>query len=101
MDKELQTRLKKWHDHLEELELTERKHYELEASEKSMFAMIFNAKSGKTIAEREHLTYMDDDWAAFQQGLAYSRANYNKERRKLDLLIKAFDAAYLHLKRAP
>lgn len=101
MDDSLARRLDLWMEQIECLHKLELQHFQIEGSEKSLFASLYLLSDAKTVAEKEQRAYASSDWKEFQTGLAVSKATLNHERRKLDLLQRAYEAEYLSLKRSP
>lgn len=99
MDSRLNERLKKWDEQVNKLSAVEEEFFELEGTEKSLEGQLFLAAEGKTIDEKRSRAYTTEDWKVFKKALAVKRAAYNKERRILDLRIKAYEAEYLTFKR--
>ncbi len=98
MDQRLEARLKKWHQQIDKLAELELNYLNLDASEKAFFAALFLKQEGKSIAEREYKVYALPEWAAFKDGLVIAKSGYNKERRVLELKMKAYEAEYITMK---
>lgn len=98
MDQRLNDRLTKWHDQIETVGKTERRCLLLESQEKPLWSKLFLAAPGKTVAEREAQAYQSIEWEALQRELVDARANYNRERRLLELKQAAFQSEYLEAK---
>ncbi len=100
MDDRLNERLKKWDEQIEKVCKVEGEFFEMEGFEKSLEGQLFLTApmAHTTIDAKTHYAHDSKDWRDFKKGLAAKRAEYNKERRILDLRIKAFEAEYLTMK---
>lgn len=98
MEIQLKEALSRWSSQIDKLRDVEEKYFSLEASEKAFFHTLFAKATGKTIMDRECEVYRSSEWKRFSEGLALSRAEFNYEKRVLEIKIKAFDAAYLGAK---
>lgn len=98
MDKRLEEKLEKWHSTIESLKKAEFQFLTLEANEKPLWSKLFLETTGKTIAEREALTYTHSDWLSFSRGLSEAKAQTNHEKRVLELRQAVFNGSYLEYK---
>lgn len=98
MDSRLDARLQKWNDQLDVLSKIETEYFELEGEEKALEGTLYLRVKEGTVSEREARAYSSDDWKIFKRDLARKKAEYNKERRILELRIKAFESEYLTYK---
>lgn len=98
MDKLLEERLFKISDQIEVLKKVELLFFHFSAHEKVLFASLFSKAKGKSIEDRKSEVYKNDEWIDFSKALSVSNADYLEERRKYELKLKAFDAAYLTYK---
>lgn len=98
MDTRLNERLEKVADQIEILKKAEADFLCLEANRKVMFSQIYLKAEGKNVAEKEANTYSHEDWIAFMSGHVNAESDYNHERRRYELMLKAYDAEHLTLK---
>lgn len=98
IDSRLMERLNRWHSQLEKLANIESKFFSLEASEDSLLSSLTMQQEGKSMAEREMRARGTEEWQQFSQGLAAAKSEYNKERRLLEVIQKAYEAEYLSFK---
>lgn len=98
MDTRLNERLEKVADQIEILKEAESMFLALEANRKVMFSQIYLKAEGKNVAEKEANTYASDDWISFCSGHVVAESAYNHERRRYELMLKAYDAEHLTLK---
>jgi len=90
----LQKKLDRWHKHLDDMKKIEEDLFNLAASEKPLFAQLYLTTHG-TVPERESHVHVSKAWQDYQNGLVSAKSNMNHAKRKLELLMKAFDAEYL------
>ena len=98
MDDILTEKLTKWYDHINVLKKSESDVMNLESSERALFAVLFLNSGDGSVAVRESVVHSSSEWASFQKGLVEAKVRYNKDKRILELLQKAFDAEYLTYK---
>ena len=98
MESNLERSLKEWERQIDVLKDVELTFLALEAQEKSLEGDLFLKSTGKTIAEKEAQSHASLEWVNFSAGLAGARANYNHERRILELRQKQYEAYYLETK---
>lgn len=98
MDDRLRDRLTKLQKQSEKLFTSEYNYLQLEAHKKVLYSELFRKAAGKSVADREAAAYASDDWKDFALGLSEAQAEYNRERRSYEILLKAVDCAYLTLK---
>jgi hypothetical protein len=66
----------------------------LDANRKPLLAELTRKASGKSHSEREAEAYASQDWKDFALGLAEKEAEFNRERRRHELLMASFHAEY-------
>jgi hypothetical protein len=98
MDSRLDERLTKLADQIDELREVEKRFLALEAHRKPLYSQLFIKAEGKNVAEREALAYDSQEWRDFAAGLVEAESDYNHERRRHELMLKAYDAEHLTLK---
>ncbi len=98
MDQRLRERLDQLEEHIRTLFKVEKEFLFLDGSKKSLLAEITRKSQGKSHAEREGEAYASEDWKNFAAGLSAKEAEWNREKRRYELLMKAFDAEYTTLK---
>jgi len=98
IDTQLEERLRRWHDQVERVNKAEREFLLLDAQEKSFLAQLFLNSDEGPIAQKEAQAQNHPDWKHFKTTLAIAKSEFNNERRKLDLTIKAYEACYLTYK---
>ena len=98
MDDHLYERLKKIEEQVERLEKIEKQYLYLDAHKKIMFSSLFLEAEGKSVAEREAFVYASDKWKNFIDGAVEAETQYLREKRLLELKLKAYDAAHLTFK---
>lgn len=98
MDARLDERLVAIADQIDLLREAEKTFLELDAHKKVLAAQLFLKVEGKNVAEREALVYSSEAWINFSQGLVEAESNFNHERRRYELKMKAYDAEHLTLK---
>lgn len=99
MDSTLAERLNKLNEQNDILSRKERIFLGLDANKKVMAAQLFLKAQGKSVAEKEAVAFSGEDWQNFVKGLAQVESEYLFERRRFDILEKAFQAEYLTMKR--
>jgi len=98
MDSQLRERLLKLEAQITKLRDAEASYLTLEAHKKVLAAQLFLKASGKNVSEREANVYASKDWIVFSAGHVQAETEYNEQRRRYELLLKAYDAAHLTLK---
>ncbi len=98
MDTRLEERLNSLADQIERLRLVEAKFLLLDAHRKPMYSQLYLKADGKNVAEKEANAYHSKDWRDFVAGLVNAESDYNNERRRYELQLKAYDAEHLTLK---
>lgn len=98
MDSRLEERLTKVSVQIDKLRETERVFLTLEANRKVMAAQLYLRAEGKSVAEKEANVYASESWTAFIAGHVEAESAYNHERRRYELMLKAYDAEHLTLK---
>jgi hypothetical protein len=99
MDTLLGSRLNALNEQNDKLQKAEAQYLELEAHRKVLFSQLYLAAEGKNVAEKEANVYVSDDWKRFIGGLIAAETRFNFERRRFEILDKAFLAEYSTLKR--
>lgn len=98
MDQKLNNRLVKIREQIDFMGPIEENFLNLKASKDGMLAQLTLKAPGKSMAERESNALASGDWITFASGLAKAETDYNRSRRVLDLLFKAYDAEHLTYK---
>lgn len=98
MDTRLREQLNKVDEHIKKLFDVELMFLQLDGSKKALQAQLTLKSLGKSHAERETKALASDDWENFCFELSNQEAQYNREKRRYELLLKAFDAEYLTMK---
>lgn len=98
MDSRLKEQLAKIDAHIKKLFYVEHEFLELDGNKKAMLASLTMFANGKSFVEREALALASKDWADFIKAHSMKEAEYNRERRRYELLLKAFDAEYSTMK---
>lgn len=98
MDSRLKDQLEKVDEHIKKLFLVEHEFLLLDGNKKSLLASLTINSLGKSHAERENRALACADWKAFTVGFAMKEAEYLREKRRYELLLKAFDAEYSTMK---
>lgn len=98
MDSRLEEKLERLDEHIKKLFLVEHEYLLLDGNKKALLAALTLEAKGKSHAERETLALASPDWKDFSVGFAGKAAEYNREKRRHELLLKAFDAEYTTLK---
>ena len=98
MDSRLDAQLRKIDEHIKRLFLVEHQFLELDGNKKSLLAALTIQAEGKSHAEKEAKALASEDWKDFVQGHAMKEAEFNRERRRYELLLKAYDAEHLSFK---
>lgn len=98
MDDRLRGRLEKLEEQIDTLKAVEHRFLELDASKKMLAAQLYLKTDGKNVAEREAQVFSSADWKVFITAHVEAESEFNFERRRYELRMKAFDAEYLTLK---
>jgi hypothetical protein len=98
LDSKLRQRLEKIEQSLISLRVAEKKYLTLEAHRKVLFSQLYLQAQGKNVAEKEANAYATEDWQNFCAGHVEAESDYNHERRRYELQLKAYDAEHLTLK---
>lgn len=98
MDSGLKERLSLIDKQIEKLFHVEREFFLLEGSEKSFLASLTIKSLESSHAAKQNEALASAEWESFSDGMASHKSEYLREKRKLELLIKAFDAEYLTYK---
>lgn len=83
---------------IESLHAVEAIYLELESSKKPLLSNLTLAAQGKSHAERLDIAQSSNDYQLLCKTTADKEAAYNRERRRYDLLLKAYDAYHLTYK---
>lgn len=98
MDSGLEARLNQLADQIDVLKEAEHTFLQLEGNRKALIASLIMKAPGKSFAEREASAYASESWSNFSTAHAVAENEYNHERRRYELQLKAYDAAHLSLK---
>lgn len=98
MDFRLRDKLSKLDEHISKLFHIEHDYLQLEGSKKGLLASLTIKALGKSHAEKETYALASQDWKDLIVGIALKEAEYNRDKRRLELLFKAFDAEYSSMK---
>lgn len=94
MDQRLKDQLDKIDKHIKKLFTIEKQFLYLDGTKKSLLAELTRKAEGKSHAERESIALSMGDWKDFAKGLAEKEAEFNREKRRYELLMKAMDCEY-------
>jgi len=94
MDRSLADRLNDLWKQSDVLKSAEEAFLRLEAERKPLFSMLFLKAEGKSVADREAVAYNSSDWADFVAGHVAAETAFNYERRKFEILEKAYLAEH-------
>jgi len=97
IDSQLEDRLRRWHEQIDVLHTVEMVHLSLEAQKDSLFGALFLKLEG-SIAEKSANVHASDDWVNFIKGMTMAKVEWLKEKRILELKMKAYEATYLTFK---
>jgi hypothetical protein len=97
MDERLRDRLVKISHQIDRLKAVEEPWLNLKASKESEFGLLYLSTTG-SVAEREAKVYTSSEWTDFSKALVQAEVQFNRERRMLDLQLKAYDAEHLSFK---
>lgn len=98
MDRRLSEALNRLSKQIDTVHKVEASYLSLEAASKSHFATLLLAAEGKTVSEREAQVYASEEWKLFAKGLAEAEASFHRERARLELYTKGYDAEHLSYK---
>lgn len=98
MDSKLKEQLDKIDAHIVNLFHIEHEFLLLDGSKKALLATLTLKAEGKSFADRECRALASPDWKDFVTGHALKEAEYQRARRRYELLLKAFDGHYLGYK---
>lgn len=98
MDRGLAERLNALNEQNDRLKAVEAQYLALEANRKSLLGKLISQQPGKSFAEREMQAYASAEWIDFAKGLADVEADYEFEKRRYDILDKAYLADHLSAK---
>ena len=98
MDQGLKNRLIKIDEQINRLYEAESKYLSLEAVKEHKLAVITSQSEGASLVAKKTIALATEEFRAFKASLALAEAEFHKEKHKLELTLKAFDAAYLSLK---
>jgi flagellar biosynthesis/type III secretory pathway chaperone len=94
MDRSLADRLNELWKQSDRLKEVEGRYLELEANKKSLLAQLTITAQGKSFAEREAQALASADYKNFLAALVEAETAFNFERRKWEILDKAYLAEY-------
>lgn len=97
MDSILQKRLNDIASQIDKLKISEELFLNLDASKKAQYGTLYLTTSG-TVAEREAKVHMSKIWNEFTMAHVAAETEYNREKRMLELYIKAYDAEHITYK---
>lgn len=83
---------------IERLFAIEHEFLELDGSKKALLAALTINSEGKSFSEREARALASDEWQNFAKVHAQKEAEFNREKRRHELLLKKFDATYIEYK---
>lgn len=98
IDERLKGQLEKLDEHINNLFRVEHEFLTLDGNKKALLAVLTIKALGKSFSEREALALASPDWKDFVNGHAMKEAEYNRAKRRYELLIKAYDGTYLTYK---
>ncbi len=98
MDPRLHDQLAKLDEHIKRLFQVEKEFLYLDGTKKSLLAELTRKAEGKSHAEKESIALSMGDWRDFTKILAEKEAEFNRERRRYELLLLAFQAEYAQFK---
>ncbi len=98
MDDKLRKRLIKIDEQISKLYEAEEKYLTLEAVKEHILAVYVSEAQGPSETAKKTIALARVDFRAFKESLALAEAGFHREKHKLELVLKAFDAAYLSLK---
>jgi hypothetical protein len=98
MDRTLADRLNELWRQSDELYKAEMTYLRLEAERKPMLAQLIIGAQGKSFAEREAIALASPDWRDFMIGHVAAESDFNFERRKFEILEKAYLAEHATFK---
>jgi len=98
MDSRLDERLTAWHNFIDVITKSEGDYLKLEANDKPMFSLLYMKSEGRTVAEKEAYVYSSKEWDQFKKGHIAAKIEYLRDKRKLELLVKAYEATYITYK---
>jgi len=98
MDPKLKKRLLKIDEQLQKLYEAEEKYLTLEAVKEHILAVMMSEAGDLSEAAKKTIAMSRADYKTFKESLAVAEAMFHREKHKYELVLKAFDAAYLSLK---
>lgn len=98
MDEKLKKRLIKIDEQIDELYQAEQTYLTLEAVKDHILAVMVSEAEGSSEAAKKTIALSRADYKTFKESLALAESEFHKHKHKYELVLKAFDAAYLSLK---
>ena len=98
MDSSLSHRLNELWKQSDALKSAELAYLSLEANRKPLLAQLTLKSPGKSFAEREAQALASQDWANFMTGHVEAESEFNFQRRKFEILEKAYLAEHATFK---
>lgn len=98
MDRTLADRLNELWKQSDALKEAEHLFLRLEAERKPMLGKLTINAAGKSFAEREAQALASQDWADFMRGHVQAEVDFNFEKRKFEILEKAYLAEHATFK---
>ncbi len=98
MDARLDVRLIAIADQIDLLKAAEALFLELEANRKPLYSQLFLRAEGKNVAEKEASAYDSKEWRDFMAAHVQAESDFNHERRRYELKLKAYDGEHLTMK---
>jgi hypothetical protein len=98
VDRSLADRLNELWKQADVLKEAEQIYLRMEAERKPMLAQLTIKALGKSFAERESIALASEDWRAFMAGHVAAESAFNYERRKFEILEKAYLAEHATFK---
>lgn len=99
MDVRLKDRLDKWHRQIDIVFEAEEIFLNMKGMNDIMEAELSLSQEGDSMTEKKFKAKKTKDWKDFIKGKAKAESYYNKQKRLLDIKIKAYEAEYLECKR--
>lgn len=98
IDQLLAERLNAIAKQIEKLVPIEALYMDLAGSKEGLHGVLYLKAEGKTSAEKNAKVYASAEWTALKSAIAAKGAEYNREKRWLEMLFKAYDAAHATFK---
>jgi len=98
IDSQLEDRLTKWHSQIDILSEVERRHLEIDCQKDLLFAAMFLKLKEGSIAEKTAQVHASSEWGSYIQNMTEAKVQWLREKRVLELKMKAYEATYLTYK---